>query len=127
MRTQIDAVVNVREELSGPSEQLATRKIKAEIRRLRTCIESVNAQVERLRAPIQFFSESGLSTVANWATKSPDCNGTYRSVGQTIVWETTHDDVVMALPTGYDVPKTPKLEILKLALSRSDSDEKFSE
>ncbi len=79
----------------------------------------------RLHAPIQFFSGAGLVTVANWATKSPDCGGTYRSVGQTTVWESTHDDVVMALPTEYDVPKTPKLEILKLALSRSDSDEKF--
>ena len=125
LRTRLDEVCGIHEELSGPSEQLTTRKIRAEIRRLRTCAESVDAQVERLHAPIQFFSGAGLVTVANWATKSADCGGTYRSVGQTIVWESTHDDVVMALPTEYDVPKTPKLEILKLALSRSDGDEKF--
>lgn len=125
LRTRLDEICSVHDELSGPSEQLTTRKIQAEIRRLRTYAESVDAQLERLRAPIQFFSGAGLATVADWATKSPDCGGTYRSVGQTIVFESAHDDVVMALPAGYDVPRTHKLEILKLALSRSDSDGKF--
>ncbi len=124
LQTRLDDLRTLQEELSGPTEGISTRKLQAAFRKLRECVEDVEVQLQRLRAPMEFFDKTNLATVAGWATNVPKCTGKYRSVGRTIVWEAPREDVEVMLPAGYEVPATPKLEILKLALSRSGRDAK---
>ena len=122
LQAKLGELRNLQDELSAQTEGISARKFQAAFRKLRECIQVLEVQLQRVRAPVDFFTQRNLATVAGWATSIPNCDGKYRSVGRTIVWEASRDDVEVTLPPGYEVPAAPKLEVLKMALTRSDGD-----
>jgi len=122
LQQELAKLRDILQKLSGSTEKITARSFTSLFQKARKSIETIEAELQRLRAPVAFFGETNLAGIARWASQAPECGGKYRAAGKAIIWEAPDDDVEVFLPREYEVPATPALEALKSAVSKTGLD-----
>lgn len=105
--------------LSKPTDEISAEEFRDAFLRLADILDGVEEQLETLEGLSHFFAPQNLRTVCDWANQLSAGGGSYRTQGQKLLLHTGDDEVSVAPPVGYHVPRPKAVGLTREALSFS--------